>query len=855
MNGHRAMQAMVIVGLALGLTAAAHGQLVGFYEFEGNADDSSGLGNDGFITGNPFSSSGGGLFGDYAFQNDGSTGQYVWVPLQISPAVAQQVTIGGWVNINGTGYQSILQSDGHYGRGLHIDDRGLDPYAGSDGTWNYAAHGGRSIGVAEDDWHIGRTGSLAGDSLYGYRAVVQGDQASASDGWVFFAATYDAGRGETTVYSGNNVYKQVDSYPFNPTDDARGLEPLHIGSIKGLYENIDGRIDNVFVFDGALTPAQMASLRNASDPLATAQAIGSDIASAKNRTWKVDFNPTSASYFNSLPTGAGGNETWNWVSTGAENLGWPGYSPSIDNMVDTEGNHVNPSNTDESPDFAVSGIVGSYSYGAVADPAAGDYMTWGDFGGLNQSITWELSDLDPDKVYKISQIGGGVFDKYAENNERRRFTMSVDTDGDGSSDTTRLIKMVRGAAIGIIARPSATGSIVGANGHGGDAGLEANWGGFMVEELGSADDDKFKLRCSPRHRYSFDINPQLGASVVYDSVGAAHGTTYDTDGTTVVSDLQLGDGTMDLSFDPQDGPWGLAKLPTSIMDGKVDISIETWFTYTGTTGSGAETNTVLWNFKGSGSESFQQMATGQSITQYSFSPDFYHNVRLRSDEGGMDADVFTGDNIWGYGDEQHIVVTLETGAGANNTNILSYYLNGMLIKQALTDVNLSDIEFTELLLGGVPNVPGFFSNGIWEEFRIYDFALTENEILGNWMNGADALNVMQYMLGDVDRDGDVDNVDIGIATGNFTGSIAGGGRIWCDGDMDGDGDIDNQDIGMITGAFTGSLTLAQLDSISAATGLSTAELADLGLVTIPEPTTLTLLGLGAWAAVRRKRAA
>lgn len=67
-------------------------------------------------------------------------------------------------------------------------------------------------------------------------------------------------------------------------------------------------------------------------------------------------------------------------------------------------------------------------------------------------------------------------------------------------------------------------------------------------------------------------------------------------------------------------------------------------------------------------------------------------------------------------------------------------------------------------------------------------------------------NIGLRLIGDTDRDSDVDNVDIGTTTGNFTGSVgAAGGKLYLDGDMDFDGDVDNVDIGTVTGAFTGSL--------------------------------------------------
>jgi hypothetical protein len=89
------------------------------------------------------------------------------------------------------------------------------------------------------------------------------------------------------------------------------------------------------------------------------------------------------------------------------------------------------------------------------------------------------------------------------------------------------------------------------------------------------------------------------------------------------------------------------------------------------------------------------------------------------------------------------------------------------------------------------------------------------------------------LLGDVDGDGDVDNQDIGITTGNFTGAGGSTAMTWVDGDMDGDGDVDNVDIGMVTGAFTGAIGMAE--------------------TAVPEPATGALLMVGGAALLGRQR--
>lgn len=801
-------QRMVLTALTAVLLAggAASGQLVGFYEFEGDGTDSSGMGNHAVVIGNPFSADGNGLGGGYAFENDGVTAQYMTAHLQISPAVAPQVSIGCWVNINDTGYQTFLQNDGHFGRKLGIDMR---EYDGSEVDWNYAGHGGRSIGVAEDDWHMGNT--FPDENEYGYRAVVEGGLADASDGWVFVAAVYDARRGEATIYTDNTAYKHVDTYPFNPTDDSRYGDELHIGAIKNTWEKLNGRMDNAFVFNGALTPAQVASIRGAADPLAAAQAVSAEITASKNRTWKIDFNPKFPSYFNVIPQGVGGEETWNSLETGAERLGesggWPvTYDPSISDIADTD----NTPTTSADPDFTIFGQPGNYSYGAVADPAAGDYMVWGGPAGTASNLTWQFSDLDPDKAYRIIPVGGGVYDNYKNNNERRRFAMLVDTDGDGQYDTSRLIKMCRGGAIGFVATPSAAGTIIGAVGHGGDWANEANWGSVILEELGEKRDGKFALRSQPAHRYSFD-----GAgSEITDSIGGANGYTLGADGAPTTG--LIGGGVMYTS--PDDG---YGALPSGLLDGYNSVTVEVWFSFEG---DGSVENQKLWSFGDGGGEVFEQNATGDPFTPYTNDPEWFHNVILRTDEASPDVNVFIGDNGWGTGDRQHVVVSLDHGAGAEGTNIVSYYLNGMLVKQALTEAQLSDIDFVNMYLGanqaGNRLTPGFY-----EEVRIYDYALSEDEVIGNLLNGPDVVNAA---TADTNGDGVVDAADY-ITVKKNLGTATGAGA--AAGDLNRDGVVDWADLGIVIEGINAGST---------------------GSAVTPEPASLGLLAIGAVALLRRR---
>jgi len=92
--------------------------------------------------------------------------------------------------------------------------------------------------------------------------------------------------------------------------------------------------------------------------------------------------------------------------------------------------------------------------------------------------------------------------------------------------------------------------------------------------------------------------------------------------------------------------------------------------------------------------------------------------------------------------------------------------------------------------------------------------------------------LFEYLPGDTDGDGDIDDSDLGTAFANYSGpvGVAAGNNI-TDGYTDGDGDVDDSDLGTAFSGYTGPL----------------------GPNNVPEPTTCAVLGLGFLLTLRRTR--
>jgi hypothetical protein len=217
----------LLVLLATLVTVPAQAGLIGFYTFEGNANDVSGSGNHGTVVGATLTASG---YEGQAYDFSGS-GQYIQSPININPTgigSLPALTMGAWVQADAVGLRSLISHDnGGFDRSLYIDTRGA------------ACPGASSCFSA-----FTGAGVLAGSTITPSPTV-----------WHFVAARYNAA---TTSLTLDVDGVRVSTSSANP---GTGWTFTRIGANPSFAEYFDGRMDNVFFYDEALTDARLDEIR------------------------------------------------------------------------------------------------------------------------------------------------------------------------------------------------------------------------------------------------------------------------------------------------------------------------------------------------------------------------------------------------------------------------------------------------------------------------------------------------------------------------------------------------------------------------------------------------------------------
>jgi hypothetical protein len=244
------------------------------------------------------------------------------------------------------------------------------------------------------------------------------------------------------------------------------------------------------------------------------------------------------------------------------------------------------------------------------------------------------------------------------------------------------------------------------------------------------------LRTAPVHRYNFSgaggtaITPGLTVS---DIIGGAHGTVLGN-GASFTADgrkIQLPGGS------PASAAY--IDLPNNLISSLLNVSLEAWVQQ-----SGDQNWSRIVDFgTGSAGEIFDVGGTANGTNYIMLSANEGINPGQRMEHvGGSTPNPGGGtsrdsQNSRILNTEIHIVLTYDS-----TVSEWKWYQNGRLMEVVPDTSGLASIPDVNNWLGrsqwtGDANFQGFF-----DEFRIYDYALTQEEIVGNFNVGPDLLNVV-----------------------------------------------------------------------------------------------------------------
>ncbi len=231
----RPLAALVVVAAALSLVDSPAGSLLGYYEFEGNYNDASGNGNDAAAAENAgqLSFVAGGMSGQAVDINDpngpaANSGGSILIPIDANPPARPAITFGGWVNVESSGFDGFMAMDnGGWDRGITVSN-------------NTGAPG---FGIAS-----GGAPDMVG-------TVTPGS-------WQYVVGTFNQ-PGSTTLYVGDDdpaTQTTLSTTGSDATSSPFGLSAIELGRYDN--QDLDGRADDIFVFEGELDPHQVNAIRN-----------------------------------------------------------------------------------------------------------------------------------------------------------------------------------------------------------------------------------------------------------------------------------------------------------------------------------------------------------------------------------------------------------------------------------------------------------------------------------------------------------------------------------------------------------------------------------------------------------------
>jgi len=230
------------------------------------------------------------------------------------------------------------------------------------------------------------------------------------------------------------------------------------------------------------------------------------------------------------------------------------------------------------------------------------------------------------------------------------------------------------------------------------------------------------LTAAPVHRWSFSETGGAGTTLV-DSIGGANGAIIDLDGNPATGGT-VGGGQVTLTGGGKDTS-DYVELPEGLISGLTDGTIETWATQ-----HTVKNWSRIFDFGKGTNEDYIMMSwtRGTDINLDRV------GIRIDNVEHCVDETMapYTLDT------EFHIVMTIDDDGTIGGDTLITVYKDGQFAGCLETTFNLADVEDLANWIGR--SMWGDeTANASYNEFRIYDYCLSADEVLGNYGAGADTV--------------------------------------------------------------------------------------------------------------------
>jgi hypothetical protein len=239
------------------------------------------------------------------------------------------------------------------------------------------------------------------------------------------------------------------------------------------------------------------------------------------------------------------------------------------------------------------------------------------------------------------------------------------------------------------------------------------------------DADCTAIRTALIHRYSFSDTD----TTVTDSVGTAHGTVMGTGAVQSGGILTLAGGVPPADDTNQQ----YVELPTDCLNGLTNATFEAWISWSLTCAPSGCTNSLIWQRVFDFSEPMTS-TTGSGI----FLTTRANNngpVRSAMTTMGANSETSTGFRLDGMtiaaGDYHLALVVDDTG------DQVRLYVDGAMVSSIAYDAALTSLVTTNCWLGRSNYTADAYFNGSFDEFRIYNAALSTSAIAQSFADGVD----------------------------------------------------------------------------------------------------------------------